>query len=95
VVMTYVLVQHKIGKWAEFEAIYKDEEARRRTLGSKSGAVFRSVDDPHTIFSIHEWDSLEGAQNREGAGRRSLTWFRSLEGILPPTPGPEQLVIAP
>jgi heme-degrading monooxygenase HmoA len=60
--MAYILVQHKIGKWAEFEAIFKDEETRRRMLGSKSGAVFRSVDDPQSIFSIHEWDSLEGAK---------------------------------
>ena len=60
--MAYVLVHHKIGKWSQFEAIYQNEQARRQALGSKSGMVFRSVDDPESIFSIHEWGTIEGAR---------------------------------
>ena len=60
--MTYVLVQHKIGKWSEFEGIFKDDGARRKMLGSKGGRVFRSTDDPDSLFILFEWDGVEGAQ---------------------------------
>lgn len=60
--MPYVLVQHKIGKWSEFEGIFRADEKRRRALGSKGGKVLRNVNDPENIFVIFEWDTLEGAQ---------------------------------
>ncbi len=60
--MTYVIVQHKIGKWAEFEAIFKSDEERRRTLGSKGGKLFRDNEDPQMLFVVFEWSGAEGAQ---------------------------------
>ena len=60
--MANVLVQHKIGKWSEFEAIFRNDGARRRALGSKGGKVFRNVHDPENIFVVFEWDSVEGAE---------------------------------
>jgi heme-degrading monooxygenase HmoA len=60
--MAYVLVQHKIGKWSEFEGIFRDDGARRKMLGSKGGKVFRNVKDPENIFVVFEWGDVEGAQ---------------------------------
>lgn len=60
--MAHVLVQHKIGKWKEFEGIFRNDEKRRQTLGSKGGKVFRDVHDPESIFVMFEWDSVEHAQ---------------------------------
>ena len=60
--MAYVLVQHKIGKWSEFEGIFRGDGERRKMLGSRSGRVFRDVDAPDEIFVLFEWDSVEGAR---------------------------------
>jgi hypothetical protein len=60
--MAYVHVQHKIGKWSEFERIFRDDGERRRRLGSKGGKVFRSTVDPENIFVVFEWDTFEGAE---------------------------------
>lgn len=60
--MTYVLVQHKIGKWSEFESIFKDDAERRRRLGSKGGKLLRNVNDPQNLFVVFEWDDVEGAK---------------------------------
>jgi hypothetical protein len=60
--MAYVMVQHKIGKWSEFESIFRDDGERRRKLGSRGGRVFRNVDDPENIFVVFEWDDVDGAR---------------------------------
>jgi hypothetical protein len=60
--MPYVHVHHKIGKWSEFEKIFRDDGERRRTLGSKGGTIFRNTDDPESIFVVFEWDTVEGAR---------------------------------
>jgi heme-degrading monooxygenase HmoA len=59
--MAYVLVQHKVAKWSDFESIFRDDGERRRMLGSKGGKVFRSAQDPESVFVLFEWDTLEGA----------------------------------
>ena len=51
--MAYVMIEHKIGKWEEFERIFRDDVERRRMLGSKGGKVFRNVKDPENILHSH------------------------------------------
>jgi heme-degrading monooxygenase HmoA len=60
--MTYVLVQHKIGKWEEFESIFKDDAARRKRLGSQGGKLFRNTEDRQNLFVVFEWDNVENAK---------------------------------
>jgi heme-degrading monooxygenase HmoA len=60
--MTYVLVQHKIGKWEEFESIFKDDAPRRKRLGSLGGKLFRNIQDPQNLFVTFEWDNVENAK---------------------------------
>jgi hypothetical protein len=56
--MTYVLVQHKIGKWEEFESIFKDDAARRKRLGSQGGKLFRNTEDrqPRVSRPTRPWN---------------------------------------
>lgn len=60
--MPYVLIQHKVAKYANFESVFRDDEARRRRGGSKSGRLFRNVAEPGNIFALFEWDDVEKAQ---------------------------------
>lgn len=77
--MAYVMVQHKIGKWSEFESIFKDDGERRRMLGSKGGKLFRSVDDPEMLFVVFQWDTVEGAKRfRDGLEtHEAMEWATS------------------
>ena len=59
--MAYVIIEHKIGKWEEFERIFRDDAERRRMLGSKGGKVFRNVRDPENILIAIEWDDVPSA----------------------------------
>ncbi len=60
--MAYVLIQHSVAKYERFEVVFKDDEARRRRLGSRGGRLFRSIDDPNSIFALFEWDTAENAR---------------------------------
>jgi hypothetical protein len=60
--MAYVIVEHKIGKWSEFEAVFKGDAARRKSLGSQGGRVYRSSDDPTNLFIVFQWKDAEGAR---------------------------------
>ena len=55
----YVLVQHKIGKWSEFERIFVADGVRRKALGCIGGEVFRNVDADDELFVLFKWDSVE------------------------------------
>ena len=60
--MAHVIVEHKIGKWSEFESIFRGDSARRKALGSLGGTVYRSGDDPTHLFVVLEWKDVEGAR---------------------------------
>jgi hypothetical protein len=59
--MAYVLVQHKVARWSDFEPVLRDDGERRRKLGSKGGKVLRNLQDPENVFVLFEWDTVEGA----------------------------------
>jgi hypothetical protein len=60
--MAYVLVEHRIGKWSEFEGIFKADSARRKALGSLGGTLYRNADDPANLFAVFQWKDAEGAR---------------------------------
>jgi heme-degrading monooxygenase HmoA len=60
--MPYVLIQHNVAKYANFEPVFKDDEERRRRSGSKGARLFRNVADPNHLFALFEWDTVENAK---------------------------------
>ena len=60
--MPQVLIQHKIGKWAEFENIFRGDGERRKSMGSLGAKVFVNVDDPENVFITIEFRDVEGAR---------------------------------
>jgi heme-degrading monooxygenase HmoA len=60
--MPYVLIQHKVANYRRFEAVFKDDEARRKRSGSRGGTLYRNVADPSNLIVLFEWDTVERAR---------------------------------
>ena len=60
--MPYVLIQHKIKDYANFEPVFLEDGERRRRSGSKGGKLFRNTDDPANLIALFEWDDAEKAK---------------------------------
>jgi heme-degrading monooxygenase HmoA len=60
--MPYVLIQHEVRKYEVFEPVFKDDETRRRRMGSKGGRLYRNVSDPRNLVAVFEWDTAENAR---------------------------------
>jgi heme-degrading monooxygenase HmoA len=78
----YILIQHNIADYDRFEAIFKDDAARRQRSGSKGGTLYRNAADPTNIIVLFEWDSVE----RAGAFANSYELKEAVEwaGDTPP-----------
>lgn len=59
--MPYVLIKHNVARFEVFEAVFKDDEERRKRLGSLGGRLFRVVSDPNSLYALFEWDTVENA----------------------------------
>lgn len=77
--MAYVLIHHKVARYQDFEAVFKDDGERRRRLGSKGGTVFTDTQDPQSVFILLEWDNVEGAEKFAGGWetREAMEWATS------------------
>jgi heme-degrading monooxygenase HmoA len=60
--MPYLLVQHNVSSYTNFESVFKADEARRRRFDARSARVFRSVAEPEKVFTLVEWDDAEKAR---------------------------------
>jgi len=60
--MVYVLIHHAVDRYAEFEAVFNADEARRRRMGSLGGSVFRDSEHPGDVFIVLEWADVERAK---------------------------------
>ena len=60
--MAQVLIQHKIGKWSEFENIFRGDGERRKVMGSVGAKVFVNVTDPENVFITIEFKDVAGAK---------------------------------
>lgn len=74
--MPYVLLRHTITDYDEFRAIYDDAAPFRRMRGAKAARLFRSADDPKSMFMLFEWDELEKARSfAQGHGlQETMKW---------------------
>jgi hypothetical protein len=60
--MSYVLIQHQVNRYPDFESVFLDDGERRKRMGSKGGRVFRNSDDPSNIIVLLEWDDAAKAK---------------------------------
>lgn len=77
--MPYVMIRQKLTRYEDFEAVFRQDAARRERLGSKGGRVFRDCDDPDHIFIVLEWDDVDKAKAFAGGYelREAMEWATS------------------
>lgn len=61
--MACVLIEHQVGDFEVFKAVYLDDADRRKRFGSLGGRVFRAPDDPRTVVVLLEWDTIDRARD--------------------------------
>ena len=60
--MSYVLIQHQVKRYSDFEAVFVGGTVRRKRMGSKGGKVFRDARDTSNIVILLEWENAEKAR---------------------------------
>lgn len=60
--MVYVVIEHKVENWSDFERLFKRDSDRRRTLGGRGAKVFRPADDPRMALIVFEWTGPDSAR---------------------------------
>ena len=77
--MSYVLIQHQVKSYSDFEAVFVGGTARRKRMGSRGGKVLRDARDASNIVILLEWEDAEKA--REWAesfeSREAAEWATS------------------
>ncbi len=61
--MAFVLIEHKVGDFETFKAVFLDDADRRKRFGSLGGYVLRAADDPDAVIVLLEWDTIERARD--------------------------------
>lgn len=60
--MTTVLVRHKVGDYAKWEAVFKGADGLHSGAGVRHAQVFRSAEDPNEVVVLTEFENLEKAR---------------------------------
>jgi len=60
--MVYVLIRHKVKDYDKWKHIFDENDAVRKTGGSKGGRLFRSIDNTSEIVIVFKWDTIENAR---------------------------------
>jgi len=64
--MAYVLSKFEVDDFDSWKAAFETEEGAgfRKQAGQKSYQIFRSADDPKTVFMLVEWGDLANARRQ-------------------------------
>ena len=81
--MSYILVRHRVGRFSDFEAVFRGGAERRRRMGSRGGKVFRNVNDTGDVLILLEWDTAEAAKGWSDSfeSREAAEWATSGAGF--------------
>jgi heme-degrading monooxygenase HmoA len=60
--MVHVLVRHKVADYGRWKEAFDSHLSARKRGGEIGFRLFHSVDDPHEIFLLLDWDSAEEAR---------------------------------
>ena len=81
--MPYVLIHHNVADYDRFRAVFDDDAARRKRLGSQGGRLLRSTLGPNDFFALFEWDDVENARKFVASyeTREALEWVLPIEEV--------------
>jgi heme-degrading monooxygenase HmoA len=60
--MVHVMVRHKVADYVRWKEAFDGHLSARKAAGEVGNRVLLSVDDPHEVTLLLDWDSLERAR---------------------------------
>ena len=60
--MVNAMTRFKVKDYAAWKSVFDENEDFRKSAGSASSKVFRSVDDPNDLVILMQWDSIENGK---------------------------------
>jgi hypothetical protein len=77
--MALLIIEHKVGDFETFMAVFMDDQERRRRLGSKAARVYTVAGEPNDVRVVLEFDTTEQAlQHAEGLElHEAIKWATS------------------
>ena len=61
--MVHVMVRHKVADYVRWKEAFDGHLSARKAAGEVGHRVLLSVDDPHEVTLLLDWDGLERARN--------------------------------
>ena len=60
--MVHVLIRHKVADYNRWKDAFDSHLTSRKRAGETGSHVFHSVDDPHDIIVLLDWQTIEEAR---------------------------------
>ncbi len=60
--MVHVMVRHKVADYVRWKEAFDGHLSARKAAGEVGNRILLSVDDPHEVTLLLDWDSLERAR---------------------------------
>lgn len=60
--MTYMLIQHKVKNFSEWESEFDNFYDFRKSSGELSYHLFRQDEDENTVVALFHWNTIENAK---------------------------------
>lgn len=60
--MVHVLVRHKVADYGRWKQAFDSHLTNRKRAGETGSHVFHSVEDPHDIVVLLDWQTIEEAR---------------------------------
>ncbi|HLA82106.1 MAG TPA: antibiotic biosynthesis monooxygenase [Thermoleophilia bacterium] len=81
--MPYVLIKHKVRDYRTLEAVFMEDEERRRMAGSRSARMFKIDEEPGEYVALIEWDDVEAARKFAASYelREAVEWAGDLHPL--------------
>jgi hypothetical protein len=81
--MPYVLIKHKVRDYRTLEAVFMEDEERRRMAGSRGARMFKIDEEPGEYVALIEWGDVEGARKFAASYelREAVEWAGDLHPL--------------
>ncbi|HTV64532.1 MAG TPA: hypothetical protein VMD98_02950 [Bryocella sp.] len=65
--MVHVLIRHKVADYGRWKEAFDSHLTNRKRAGEAGYQVLHSVDDPHDIVVLSDWQTIEEARKFMGS----------------------------